>query len=39
LSDASAPRQRRLAAEAGGLAGLVEKLAADFTRVKSAEPA
>lgn len=39
LSDASAPRQRRLAAEAGGLPGLVEKLSADFTRVTSAEPA
>lgn len=39
LSDASAPRQRRLAAEAGGLPGLVEKLSTDFTRVKSAEPA
>lgn len=39
LTDASAPRQRRLAAEAGGLPGLVEKLAADFTRVASAEPA
>lgn len=39
LSDASAPRQRRLAAEAGGLPGLVEKLSTDFTRVTSAEPA
>lgn len=39
LTDASAPRQRRLAAEAGGLPGLVKRLAGDFTRAATAEPA